>query len=61
MPLYLLKRWHVGTPTFNFPLFILGPAVIFYAALFAQGLTLDDARDLGWLIPEAQGRGRVGV
>ena len=36
MPLYLLKRWHVGTPTFNFPLFILGPAVIFYAALFAQ-------------------------
>ena len=34
VPLYLLKRWHVGTPTLNFPLFILGPAVILYAALY---------------------------
>ena len=43
----------MGTPTLNFPLFILGPAAIFYIALVAQGYSLDDARDLGWLFPEA--------
>lgn len=51
IPLYLMKRWHIGKPTINFPLFILVPTAIFYVVVFASGATLDDARDGGWLFP----------
>ena len=55
IPLYLLKRYHIGKPTVNFPLFIIGPAVIFYVALAAQGMSLEKARDIGWLFyPERE-------
>ena len=39
--------------TINFPLFIIGPAIIFYVILAAQGLSLDEARELGWLFEAA--------
>jgi len=56
IPLYLLKRYHIGKPTVNFPLFIIGPAVIFYVALAAQGMSLETAREIGWLFEPERGR-----
>jgi hypothetical protein len=33
IPLYLLKRWHYGKPTVNFPLFITVPTALFYVVV----------------------------
>jgi SulP family sulfate permease len=46
VPLYLLKRYHIGRPTLNFPLFIIGPALIFYAALAMQARSAPICPDL---------------
>ena len=51
VPLYLLKRYHIGRPTLNFPAFILVPTAIFYVAVYAGGSSLDAARQQGWLFP----------
>ena len=52
--LYVLKRKHWGSPTVYFPLLILIPAAVFYAAVYGSGLTLSDARALGWLNTEQE-------
>ena len=51
LPLYLLKRWHIGKPTINFPLFIIAPISVFYGVVFAGGWSIDEAREGGWLFP----------
>jgi SulP family sulfate permease len=50
--LYYLKRNHIGKPTVYFPFFIAVPTIIFYIIVLAQGLSLDEVREMGWLFPE---------
>mmetsp|Transcript_37331 Transcript_37331/g.82110 ORF Transcript_37331/g.82110 Transcript_37331/m.82110 type:complete len:1254 (-) Transcript_37331:421-4182(-) len=52
LPLYISKRYHLGKPTYVFPLFILSPVLIFYLALYFTGTDLSEARAAGWLYPE---------
>ena len=53
VPLYFLKRWHIGKPTINFPLFIIVPISVFYAIIIGGGWTIEEAREGGWLFPTA--------
>mmetsp|Transcript_39080 Transcript_39080/g.85892 ORF Transcript_39080/g.85892 Transcript_39080/m.85892 type:complete len:686 (-) Transcript_39080:40-2097(-) len=53
LPLYFFKRWRIGKPTINFPLFTIGPVAFFYVIAYATGYDIDEVRDHGWLYPEA--------
>lgn len=48
LPLYILKRKHIGKPVMILPIFIFVPIVIFYCVLGATGTSIDKARDNGW-------------
>ena len=51
VPLYLLKRYHLGRPTLNFPVFILVPTAIFYIVVYGGGWDIETAREHEWLFP----------
>lgn len=52
VPLYLLKRFHIGDPKVSMFFYILIPPVIFFIAQAGSDKTLDQTRDDGWLIEE---------
>eukprot|EP00965_Chrysotila_dentata_P114150 3773862-Pleurochrysis_carterae.AAC.1 len=52
MRAFRAQRYHLGKPTYVFPLFILSPVLIFYLALYFTGTDLSEARAAGWLYPE---------
>jgi len=49
LPLYLLKRFHIGSPVFVFPFFVVFPVALFFCIVFGSGFTLDDMRVQGWM------------
>jgi len=49
LPLFLLKRFHIGSPIFVFPFFVVCPIVLFFGIVFTSGLDLDDMRKQGWM------------
>ncbi|GBG28968.1 Hypothetical Protein FCC1311_051892, partial [Hondaea fermentalgiana] len=70
--LYLAKAYHIGQPGVTFPVILLVPLGLFYAALVISGTSLEQARDQcldvessascagGWFYPEF-GRGEFGA
>jgi len=52
LPLFLLKRFHVGSPIVVFPFFVIVPLVVFFGIITAEGLTIEDMRKQGWVFEE---------
>jgi len=52
LPLFLLKRFHVGSPIVVFPFFVIVPLVVFFGIITANDLTIEDMRKQGWLFEE---------
>jgi len=52
LPLFLMKRFHIGSPIFVFPFFVIFPVALFFCIVFASGLTLEDMRNQGWMFEE---------
>ena len=56
IPLYILKRFHIGDPKISMVFFTLAPPVIFFAAQAWSGKSLTQTRADGWL-PEVSSGG----
>ena len=52
--MYLLKRFHIGSPLVILPYFILVPVVVFYLCVGASQQTMEDVRGAGWMFDEFQ-------
>jgi len=58
--IYTTKQFHIGSPSFTIPAFLLIPVCIFYMVLYIQGVSMEMARDPciaescqgGWFFPE---------
>jgi len=49
LPLFLLKRFHIGSPIFVFPFFVVCPLVLFFVCVYSAGLNLNEMRKQGWM------------
>jgi len=54
IPLFLLKRLHIGSPIYIFPFFVVGSIVMFFVIVFGSGLDLDDMRAQGWMFKKME-------
>jgi len=54
LPLFLLKRFHIGSPIYVFPFFVVGSIVMFFIIVFGSGLNLDDMRNQGWMFEKME-------
>ena len=53
IPLYLLKRYHIGNPMLILPFYLLAPTVVFFIAWAATGThDMQAMRDMQWMFPE---------
>ena len=55
VPLYLLKKYHIGDPMIILPFFMIAPIVIFYIAFASGDRTMDELREDQWLFPRYEG------
>jgi len=55
VPLYLLKKYHIGDPMIILPFFMVAPIVIFYIAFASGDRTMDELREDQWLFPRYEG------
>ncbi len=58
VPMYLLKRFHIGSPLVSLTFYIFVPLAVFFIAVAGCGKSLEDLRgvDQGWL-PDPVGQG----
>jgi len=54
LPLFLLKRFHIGSPIYVFPFFVVGSILMFFIIVFGSGLNLDDMRKQGWMFEKME-------
>ena len=53
VPLYLLKRFHIGNPMVVLPFFLVVPMCIFWIAFGLQNEnTMDSMREINWMFPD---------
>jgi len=45
LPLFLLKRFHIGSPIVVFPVFVVVPLIIFFTVVVGAGFTIEEMRD----------------
>ena len=57
LPMYLLKRFHIGDPKLTIPFYMFVPLIVFFISVAASGKSLSQVRLDGWL-PEEAGQGR---
>ena len=51
IPLYLLKKYHIGNPMIILPFYMVAPIVVFYVCVAITGTTFDELRENHWLFP----------
>jgi len=54
IPLYLLKKKHIGNPMVILPAFLFLPMILFYIVAAAAGFSMADLRASSWLFDEVQ-------
>lgn len=54
IPLYLLKKYHIGNPMVVLPFYMVAPIVVFYICVVISGETFDELRANHWLFPAYQ-------
>ena len=52
IPLYLLKKYHIGNPMVILPFYMVAPIVVFYISVALSGESMDDLRKNHWLFPK---------
>ena len=52
IPMFLLKRFHIGSPIVSMPFYIFAPMTVFFVSVAATQTPLDDLRANGWMFEE---------
>ena len=53
IPLYLLKKFHIGNPMVILPFYLLAPMIAFFIAFFAQSEnSMEQMRSIHWMFPD---------
>ena len=54
IPLYVLKKRHIGNPMATLSFFLIVPAALFYIFIAALQIDMQSMRDQGWLYQEIE-------
>ena len=52
LPLYVLKRKHIGNPMIILPAFLIVPTALFFISVAASGASLSSLRSYEWMFPD---------
>ena len=55
IPMFLLKRFHIGSPLISMPYFMFIPVLVFFICVAATSATEVDLRSNGWLFQKVEG------